>query len=87
MVIISRKNPLSEENMMLGAVEEMRKTSITIALIGSPVQDLTTGVWRIDKVANQINFDRMCEALEGFFFFDKKKKNNNLSFIYFFLRD
>lgn len=65
LVFLSRENPVKEEKMMIATVHAISKVGFTLSSSEAPPVDIRDGVWRLDKATNQIQFDRLCDALEG----------------------
>ncbi|PRP80757.1 hypothetical protein PROFUN_11497 [Planoprotostelium fungivorum] len=64
MISLSHENPMTA-SIMDGHISEKSKTYISI-VFNKPPSDLEKKLWRIDKSANRVTYDRMKTALEIF---------------------
>ena len=63
-VTISRKRPWTEL-VTEGTVLDRSRKRIRV-VVSEPPEDLRRGTWRLDRAANRIAHDRMCDALDSF---------------------
>lgn len=63
-VTISRKRPWTEK-FTEGTVLDRTRKRIRVVVSETP-EDLRRGTWRLDRAANRIAHDRMCDALDSF---------------------
>ena len=64
-IMLSRNNPLTEKPIE-AVVSNRRRDSIRVVLPEAP-KGLRKGMWRIDRGANRVAFDRMRDALNSIF--------------------
>ena len=63
-VTISRKRPWTEMSTEGTVLDRTRKRIRVV--VSEPPEDLRRGTWRLDRAANRIAHDRMCDALDSF---------------------